>query len=271
MTPYRRTWFRERVKRVMPSASCFLQRVSGVVVRRCQLKNVTKVLPGWLPSLTRRLESWELFPTICHPKKKAYLIAFAETGNKVQAAKAAGVSHATVYSPPWKADAAFQEGLVVAKELATDVLEGEAFKRAAFGVRKPAGWYKGKPGGYVREYSDILTIFLLKGLRPEKYRDRVELRGALANIDISYLPDHLLQRVADGEHILSVLASAVELGAAGGVDVQKLLGSGGAGAGAGSAGEIVVEEIEGDGEERARDVGPLVDYWRAFGRKPSRN
>ncbi len=32
----------------------------------------------------------ELFPTICHPKKKAYLIAFAETGNKVQAAKAAG-------------------------------------------------------------------------------------------------------------------------------------------------------------------------------------
>ncbi len=41
----------------------------------------------------------ELFPTISHPKKRAYLIAFAETGNKVQAAKAAGVSHATVYSP----------------------------------------------------------------------------------------------------------------------------------------------------------------------------
>ncbi len=58
----------------------------------------------------------ELFPTICHPKKRAYLIAFAETGNKVQAAKAAGVSHATVYSPPWKADEAFQAGLVVAQE-----------------------------------------------------------------------------------------------------------------------------------------------------------
>ncbi len=191
----------------------------------------------------------ELFPTSCHPKKRAYLIAFAETGNKVQAAKAAGVSHATVYSPPWKQDEAFQEELVVAKELAADLLEGEAFKRAAFGVRKPAGWYKGRPGGYVREYSDILAIFLLKGLRPEKYRDRVEMRGALAHVDISQLPDHLLQRVADGEHILSVLASAVELGAAGGVDVQKLLGAGTAReAGAGGAGEIVIEEIGSEGE-----------------------
>ena len=96
----------------------------------------------------------------------------------------------------------------MAQEVAADLLESEAFKRAAFGVRKPAGWYKGKPGGYVREYSDILAIFLLKGLRPEKYRDRVEVRGALANIDLRQLPDHLLQRVADGEHILSVLASA---------------------------------------------------------------
>ncbi len=192
----------------------------------------------------------ELFPTICHPKKRAYLIAFAETGNKVQAAKAAGVSHATVYSSPWKQDQAFQAGLKVAGEMATDVLEGEAFTRATFGVRKPAGWYKGRPGGYVREYSDILAIFLLKGLRPEKYRDRVEMRGALAHIDISQLPDHLLQRVADGEHIMSVLACAVELGAAGGVDIPKLLGAGPAGAAeAESAGEIVVEEIESDGDE----------------------
>ena len=82
----------------------------------------------------------------------------------------------------------------------------------------------------------------------------MEMKGALAHIDLSYLPDHLLQRVADGEHIMSALASAVELGAAGGVDVPKLLGAGagsetGAEVGARSAGaaaakEIVVEERE---------------------------
>ena len=56
----------------------------------------------------------------------------------------------------------------------------------------------------------MLLIFLLKVLRPEKYRERVELRGALANLDLSQLPDHLLERIANGEHPLSVLASAID-------------------------------------------------------------
>ncbi len=88
----------------------------------------------------------------------------------MQAAKAAGVSHATVYSPPWKQDVAFQAEWETAKEMAADLLQSEAFKRAAFGVRKPAGWYKGKPGGYVREYSDILAIFLLSCLLTRCWR-----------------------------------------------------------------------------------------------------
>ncbi len=50
-----------------------------------------------------------------------------------------------------------------------------------------------------------LAIFLLKGLRPEKFKERAEMRGALARLDISQLPDHLLQRVANGEHILSLI------------------------------------------------------------------
>ena len=32
----------------------------------------------------------------------------------------------------------------------------------------------------VRKYSDVLLIFLLKGLRPERYRERVEVKGSLA-------------------------------------------------------------------------------------------
>ena len=37
----------------------------------------------------------------------------------------------------------------------------------------------------------------------------MEVKGALAHIDLSQLPDHLLQRIANGEHPLAVLASAV--------------------------------------------------------------
>ncbi len=54
----------------------------------------------------------------------------------------------------------------MAKEEVADLLEAEAWRRAVEGVEKPVGWYKGKPGGYVREYSDTLLIFPLRGLRP---------------------------------------------------------------------------------------------------------
>ncbi len=51
-------------------------------------------------------------------------------------------------------------------------------------------------------------MFLLKGIRPDKYKDRVEFKGALASIDLNKLPDELIARIAAGEHPLSVLASA---------------------------------------------------------------
>ena len=57
------------------------------------------------------------------------------------------------------------------------------------------------------DYSDNLLMFVLKGLLPDKYRERVEVRGSIAAIAYNKLPDHLLQRISDGEHPLSVLAS----------------------------------------------------------------
>ncbi len=93
--------------------------------------------------------------------------------------------------------------------MAADLIEGEAFRRAVHGVEKPTGWYQGKPGAMVREYSDVLAIFLLKGLRPERYKDRVEMRGALANLDLNLLPDEAIDRIANGEPVMAVLASMV--------------------------------------------------------------
>jgi hypothetical protein len=93
------------------------------------------------------------------------------------------------YSPQWKDDLTLQAALKEAEDAAADKIEAEAFRRAVEGVEKPVGWHKGKPGGYVREYSDTLLIFLLKGLRPERYKERVEMRGALANLDMNLLPD----------------------------------------------------------------------------------
>ena len=63
-----------------------------------------------------------------------------------------------------------------------------------------------RPSSRSDAYSDVLLMFQLKALRPEKYRERVEMRGTLANIDVTKLPDHLLARIAAGEHPFSVLA-----------------------------------------------------------------
>ena len=99
------------------------------------------------------------------------------------------------------------------------MLEAEAYRRAVEGWVEPVGWYKGKAGGTVRRYSDTLLIFTLKGLLPDRYRDRVEGRSVLANIDLAQLPDALLARIAGGEDPRSVLA----LGSGdGGTDIAAL-------------------------------------------------
>jgi hypothetical protein len=142
------------------------------------------------------------------PQQRAFLAAFRNTGNVRLACEAAKVGRSSHYR--WlNQDPAYREAFAVAKEEVADLLEAEAFRRAVDGVEKPVGWHKGKPGGYVREYSDTLLIFLLKGLRPEKYGDRVQVRGALANLDLNLLPDEAIDRIANGENVMAVLASMV--------------------------------------------------------------
>jgi hypothetical protein len=145
-----------------------------------------------------------------NPRKRAFLTALAELGTRVAAADAAGVHRTVLYTRTWAEDEAFQRALKVADRLAADRLEAEAYRRAVHGVERPAGWYRGKPGGMVREYSDNLLMFKLKGALPEKYAARLELKGGLANIDVSQLPDAALERLLAGEHPLSVLASLAE-------------------------------------------------------------
>ena len=61
-----------------------------------------------------------------------------------------------------------------AREEACDALEAEARRRAVEGVRKPV-YYRGEIVGTVKEYSDTLLIFLMKGAMPEKYRENVKI------------------------------------------------------------------------------------------------
>ena len=139
-----------------------------------------------------------------HPKKRAFLAAYRETGNIRLACQAAQIGRSSHYR--WLDDPDYAEEFERAKKDAVDVLEAEARRRAVEGWEEPVGWYKGEAGGTVRRYSDTLLIFLLKGAAPEKYRERMEVSGALKGLDFSVMTDAQLARIERGEHPYVVLA-----------------------------------------------------------------
>ena len=109
---------------------------------------------------------------IKHPKKRALLTAYAECGNIRLAASIAGIDRRTHYR--WtKSDDAYAADLTIAKDQAVDRLEQEAWRRGREGVQRPV-YQGGKLVGYEQVYSDVLLIFLLKGARPEVYRERFD-------------------------------------------------------------------------------------------------
>jgi hypothetical protein len=109
-------------------------------------------------------------------KKEAFLTRFIETNNVSAACRMIGVSRRAMYEHR-KTDEKFAAEWADAEEEIADNMEAEAHRRAVEGVEKPVGFYRGTPGAYVQEYSDTLLIFLLKGARPEKFKDRVEATG----------------------------------------------------------------------------------------------
>ena len=109
---------------------------------------------------------------IRHPKKRAMLAALSELGNVVAASKAANVPGRTHYQ--WiDDDPEYAAEVPKAFERAGQVLEAEARRRAVEGVSKPiiGGRNRDEVVTTVKEYSDTLLIFLLKGVYPEKYRE----------------------------------------------------------------------------------------------------
>lgn len=107
--------------------------------------------------------------------RKAFLAALGKTGVVVHAATAAKIERKEAYRLREK-DPKFAQEWAEALEAATDVLEAEAVRRAVTGVKKPV-YQGGERVGYVQEYSDTLLIFLLKGAKPDKYRERFDVRA----------------------------------------------------------------------------------------------
>ena len=129
-------------------------------------------------------------------RQKAVLSAFRTTASVTRACKAAETSRRQHYT--WLAeDPDYAALFELAKEEAAQQLEDEAVRRSYQGTLKPvvfqgqftypplmtkAGAVRKRKGKTlyskeplcIREFSDTMLMFLLKGWRPRKYRDRIE-------------------------------------------------------------------------------------------------
>lgn len=137
--------------------------------------------------------------------KRAFLVAFAQGGNVSLAAREAGVGRRTHYD--WlKADKEYKAAFEAAHEDAADALEEEA-RRRALGYEETVWDKDGNAKGVRRKHSDLLMIFLLKGLRPEKYAQQHVLAGKGKNgaITLEHIvagvltPEEKLETTVDGE------------------------------------------------------------------------
>lgn len=96
-------------------------------------------------------------------------------GNISKACEASGVARYWVYLEE-KRNEEFAERFREAQQMGLDALEDKARERAALGVEKDV-YYQGEVVGVEVNYSDTLMCLLLKGGKPEKYKDRVEHTG----------------------------------------------------------------------------------------------
>lgn len=122
------------------------------------------------PRTTRRQ------PTRPKAWQPEFLLSLAKGDTIRQACETAGVDYSTAYSargrdPDFFAqwDAAYEEG--------SDRLEEEAWRRAKEGTQE-AVYFQGKVVGYQTRFSDQLLVELLRARRPDKYRQRQEVRHA---------------------------------------------------------------------------------------------
>lgn len=128
-------------------------------------------------------------------KKRAFLAAYALQGTITAAADAAGVNRRCHLQ--WMQGEVYRKAFESAFEEFCEKLELEAIRRAHDGWDEPV-YQGGMLVGVKRKFSDALIQFLLRGAKPDKYRDnsKVEHAGGLDINPVMILPENGTETVA---------------------------------------------------------------------------
>ena len=139
--------------------------------------------------------------------RERFLVSLGKLGNVHDACRSARVGRSTAYQ--WRSGSkAFAEQWDQALDEAADVLEAEVRRRAVTGVLSPV-YHKGQVVGRVRKYSDVLLMFLLKSVRPQRFDDAVRLRRMTADSALS--PDQIAHDIQAAQRAIQGLMHGVNL------------------------------------------------------------
>lgn len=109
-------------------------------------------------------------------RSEVFLAAYRVTCSITKAAEAAELDRGMHYR--WlRDDPEYAEAFKIAHDEAIQSLEDEAVRRAHEGHNEPLVFQGMLTGFVVKKYSDSLLMFLLRGAKPDKYRDRHEHTG----------------------------------------------------------------------------------------------
>lgn len=116
----------------------------------------------------------QIAPTSFTRKRQAEFLALIAMGWAVNhAAKRVGIIKQTVYALRDR-DEGFAAAYIEAKKEKVENLEQEAYQRAMGREEIIVG--KNGEEHIVKKYSDLLMIFLLKAEKPDKYREKLDIK-----------------------------------------------------------------------------------------------
>ena len=167
------------------------------------MKDIDKLVK---PADRKNIKQFNTFP---EKKREQFLTLLSETNNVTKSAKTVGVTYQFIQKLV-KHDPIFAEQFDEALEIATDNLEEALYNRGLHGTEKGI-YFQGEKIDTVREFSDTAAIFLLKGLRPERYRDKssVEITGKDGGpVELSEVKSKLLSMM--GEKVINGESEEVE-------------------------------------------------------------
>lgn len=119
-------------------------------------------------------------------------------GNVSRACETCQISRVAVWNKE-KTDPTFKTRLDEARKLGIEVLEEECVRRAFEGVEEPVGFFQGVSYEVRTNYSDTLIQFLLRGNKPEKFRERTENINMNLNLDLAGRLEKARRRKEEGQ------------------------------------------------------------------------